>query len=59
MEKASEIDADTSILETIDAILRHKYVIVREKDRIISGIVTNSDLSSELKERSEPFLLIN
>jgi CBS domain-containing protein len=59
MEKASEIDADTSLLETIDAVVRHQYVLVRQKDRKISGIVTNSDLSSELRQRSEPFILIN
>jgi predicted transcriptional regulator len=55
----SEINADDTLLNAINAIERDHYVLVRERDRRISGIITNSDLSKELRERAEPFILIN
>ena len=42
--------------EAIPVIVEHGYVLVRQIDRKISGIVTASDLSLQFQELAEPFL---
>ena len=58
IEPLTIISADTTLLDDISEIIRHQYVLVRKKDSTISGIVTTSDLSMQLRKLSEPFLLL-
>jgi CBS domain-containing protein len=58
MDTAHEINAEASLFEAINIIAEQDYVLVRAHDRIISGIVTASDLSQQFRDLSEPFLLI-
>jgi CBS domain-containing protein len=53
------INADTSLLDAIGEIARYEYVLVKDKNNTVSGIVTASDLSVQFRELSEPFLLLN
>jgi CBS domain-containing protein len=53
-----EVSADTSLFHAIPAIIEDGYVLVRADDKTISGIVTESDLSLQFQQLSEPFLLL-
>ena len=46
------------IFDVIPTIADKGYVLVRQPDRRITGIVTESDLNDQFLARSEPFLLI-
>jgi hypothetical protein len=39
-------------------LVEHGYVLVRQRDRRITGIVTSSDLSLQFQALAEPFLLL-
>lgn len=52
------VSADTSLFHAIPAIIEDGYVLVRADDKTISGIVTESDLSLQFQQLSEPFLLL-
>ena len=54
----SEVPAKSSLFAAIDQIIKYGYVLVRQDDRKISGIVTTSDLSLQFRLLAEPFLLI-
>lgn len=58
MGDAQIIENDASLFSAIEIVAEHDYVLVRDSDRAIIGIVTASDLSQEFRELSEPFLLI-
>lgn len=58
MESHHEISADASLFYAIDAIIEYEYVLVRDTSRVITGIVTTTDLSMQFLQLSEPFLLI-
>ncbi|MBC7876571.1 MAG: CBS domain-containing protein [Anaerolineales bacterium] len=58
MEPYHEISADISLFYAIDTIIEHEYVLVRDSSRVITGIVTTTDLSTQFLQLSEPFLLI-
>lgn len=58
METHYEVSADVSIFSAIEVIAENDYVLVRDSERKISGIVTASDLSLEFHQLGEPFLLI-
>ena len=58
METAEIIGIDTSLFSAIDIIAEHDYVLVRDNDQTIKGIVTASDLSQQFRQLAEPFLLI-
>jgi hypothetical protein len=53
-----EISSDTYIFAAVDDIIANQYVLVRNTDGIISGIVTTSDLSLQFRQLGEPFLLL-
>ena len=55
---ASEVPAKSSLFAAIDQIIKYGYVLVRQDDNKISGIVTTSDLSLQFRLSAEPFLLI-
>ena len=58
MESAHELDTDTTLAEAADQIWRYNYVLIRGKDRRITGIVTAADLANQFKQIAYPFLLI-
>lgn len=58
IEPHHELSADTSLFAAISVIVEHDYVLVRGAGRIISGIVTTSDLSLQFHQLGEPFLLL-
>ncbi len=58
MEPYREIRADDSLFEAIPMIVEYQYVLVRDPQNKISGIVTTSDLSLQFRRLAEPFLLI-
>jgi predicted transcriptional regulator len=53
-----EISSDTYIFAAIDDIIAHQYVLIRNAEHIICGIVTTSDLSLQFRQLGEPFLLL-
>ncbi len=53
-----EVLAESSLFSAIDLIIKHGYVLVRQQDGKISGIVTTSDLSLQFRQLAEPFLLV-
>lgn len=58
MERQFEINANSSIFSAIPLIVSNSYALVRADDKQIIGIVTTTDLSEQLQQLSEPFLLI-
>lgn len=58
MERHYELGSDISIFSAIALIAEHDYVLVRDSEKKISGIVTTSDLSIQFHQLGEPFLLI-
>lgn len=53
-----EVPSESSLFSAIDLIVKHGYVLVRQRDRRISGIVTTTDLSLQFRQLAEPFLLV-
>ncbi|MFD2783740.1 CBS domain-containing protein [Novosphingobium pokkalii] len=53
------LETDASIFEAIEEIVRHDFVLVRDRERRIVGIVTAADLSLQFRALSEPFLLLS
>lgn len=58
MVKHHEISSDTAVLSAIDDIVRHQYVLIRNAENVITGIVTTTDLSLLFRQLAEPFLLL-
>lgn len=58
MELHYEISADSSLFAAIPLIVQHQYVLIRDSENSISGIVTTTDLSLQFRQLGEPFLLI-
>lgn len=58
MDLHREIRSDASLFEAIPVIVEHQYVLVRDGQNKISGMVTTSDLSEQFRQLSESFLLI-
>ncbi|MDO6803198.1 CBS domain-containing protein [Wenyingzhuangia sp. 1_MG-2023] len=52
------LEYDTPLLEAIKTVLEKEYVLVRKKDKTISGIVTLADISNQFMTSTEPFLLL-
>ena len=57
-EDARIVDSDRTLFDAIPAIVEYGYVLVRQRNRKITGIVTASDLSERFHALAEPFLLI-
>jgi len=53
-----EVNADTYIFSAIDDIVAAQYILIRNAQNIISGIVTTSDMSLQFRQLGEPFLLL-
>jgi CBS domain-containing protein len=58
METHRELNANVSIFAAIAIIAEHDYVLIRDDQKKITGIVTTSDLSLQFHQLGEPFLLI-
>ena len=58
MEEHREIAVDAPFFDALEDIYEHGYVLVRDGDRKISGIVTASDFASQFAERARPFLIV-
>jgi len=58
MEKQNEVDIDMPLMDAMDQIYRHDYVLVRNRVGEISGIITSTDIAYQFKQHSQPFLLI-
>ncbi len=59
MEPHKEIRFDDSIFDAIPIIVDSGYVLIRNKDNRISGILTANDLSLQFRKLTEPFLLLS
>jgi CBS domain-containing protein len=59
MDKHQEIDISASLFAGIKIIADHDYVLVRDVDRIITGIVTASDIALQFEKLSAPFILLS
>jgi predicted transcriptional regulator len=53
-----EISSDTYIFTAVADIVANQYVLIRNSNNIISGIVTTSDLSLQFRQLGEPYLLL-
>lgn len=58
MEPHREIGVGAPFLDAIRDIWDHGYVLVRNNDRKISGIVTASDFADQFAQLARPFLII-
>lgn len=58
MEPAQILSEEVSLLEAVEIIANHDYVLVQKSDKTIGGVVTASDFSFQFKTMSEPFLLV-
>jgi len=58
MAPHKEINSDTYIFTAIDDIVANQYVLIRNAENAICGIVTTSDLSLQFRQLGEPFLLL-
>jgi CBS domain-containing protein len=52
------VSSERTLFDVIPLVMENDYVLVRQLDEKISGIVTASDLSFEFSVLTEPFLLI-
>ena len=59
MDIHDEVPHFASMFEAIPKIIAKDYVLVRGEEKIISGIITAADLSSQFMTLSEPFLLLS
>ncbi|MGH7087151.1 MAG: CBS domain-containing protein, partial [Acetobacteraceae bacterium] len=57
-EDARIVNANGTLFDAIPIIVEYGYVLVREHDRKITGVVTASDLSLQFQALAEPFLLL-
>ena len=58
MEPYYDISSDASLFAAIPIIVQHEYVLVRDREKRITGIVTTADLSLQFRTLAEPFLLL-
>ena len=58
LEPVRILDQDAPFFEAVDTITEREVVLVRGKNRKITGIVTTADLSREYHQKAEPFLLL-
>ena len=59
MEPAFEIRHSDSMFDLIGMIVQRDFVLVRDRENKVSGIITGSDLSEQFQQISEPFLLLS
>ncbi|MBB1329668.1 CBS domain-containing protein [Pseudoalteromonas sp. SR43-7] len=52
------LEATTPLTDAIDQIIKHDFIMVRERTKLIQGPVTTTDLSIQYHKTAKPFLLI-
>jgi len=52
------LDSSTPLTDAIDQIIKHDFIMVRERTQLIQGPVTTTDLSVQYHNTAKPFLLI-
>ena len=57
-ERVNVVSESSRLFEAVRTVLEHEYVLVRARDKTITGIVTATDLLSEVGRLAEPFLFI-
>ncbi len=57
-ESVEEISIDAPLFEAIGSTAKHGYLLVRGKDKAVTGIVTETDVSKQFMHLAGPFLLI-
>ena len=50
--------ATRPLFEAVEIVANHGYVLVRAHDNSVTGIVTMSDINSQLLQLTEAFLLV-
>ena len=58
MEPAEVAPGTTRLFDAIGIVSKHGYVLVRGTDRVITGIVTATDLTEQLGQFAGPFLFV-
>ncbi len=58
MDPAQILSEEVSLLDAVEIIANHDYVLVQKTDKQIGGLVTASDFSSQFRTMAEPFLLV-
>ena len=58
LEDVRILNQEAPFFEAVDTITEEEVVLVRGRDRAITGIVTTSDLSRAYHQRASPFLLL-
>lgn len=58
MESPHLINIDDSIFSALPIISRSGYVLVQQQDRVVTGIVTGTDIADQFHLLTEPFLLL-
>jgi predicted transcriptional regulator len=58
MSKPHELLQTDSIFDAVRVILEADFVLIRDAQKIVTGIVTASDISSQFRQLAEPFLLL-
>ena len=58
MEPAEVIPGTTRLFDAISIVSKHGYVLVRGPDRVVTGMVTATDLTGQLGQFAEPFLFV-
>ena len=53
---APEVQIEAPLFSAIGDISQHGYILVRGQDRVITGILTSSDLSDQFVQLAGPFL---
>ncbi|MFI5614116.1 CBS domain-containing protein [Amycolatopsis sp. NPDC051903] len=55
---AREADGDDDLLDWIPEVYRRGFILVRDRNRRVQGIITTADLTSQLGNQLRPFLLV-
>ena len=58
MEPAQIVSTEDSFFSALEIIAKYDYVLVRGKDKKITGILTASDFNDQFRKMAEPFLLV-
>ena len=57
-ESVQEISIEAPLFDAFGSISKHGYLLVRGKDKAVTGIVTETDVSEQFVHLAGPFLLI-
>lgn len=55
MDNHIEVASNTSIFEALNQVVEHDYVLIRSRDKEITGIVTASDIGIQFLQLGRPF----